>query len=889
MPASSSATPGSEPASPGRHSARAASYPTAASSFPAPSAPRPETPASPSPMAACDPAQGGSYPTAASSLSGVSASYPGTSASYSPTAACDPASAASFSPTAAPDLTSAASYPKAAFSNPASPASYSPMGAPHSPTAGFDPTSSASYPTAASSDPAAASSFPASPVSYPVSADSRPWTAASGPAMDAFDPAAAPHPPAASGPATDASDPAVDPYRSATASDPAEGASDPAAAPRPAPAAFDPVMADAFFDVPAPAPDAPAISRTESRPDLLLTWSGGVVREVSVPPLAEPVHHGSLADIPFVNAAEAPDEPVIARRTGGGQWDQVRADQFAREVLDVAKGLIAQGLQPGDRVAVMARTTYEWTLLDFAAWAAGLVTVPIYPTSAPALARWLLEDSGAVALAVETSDLAAVLGPELRRLPELRHVWMFDQGHMDRLVEAGRGLADTEVEVRRAMLGPDTLATLVYTSGTTGNPKGCAISHGNFFAEVDNAVELLHPVFRANAKQKEKDRASTLLFLPMSHVFGRMVAIACVRGRVLLGHAPSMKPHHLLADLASFRPTFLLAIPYMLEKIYNSARAKSEAVGRAAFFDRVAETAVQYGEALDDRRNGRGSGPGTSLRAARAMYDPLVFRKMRNALGGRVRHVVCGGSPLGRRLAAFYEGAGIEIFEGYGLTETSGAATLSPPSRRSLGSVGRPMPGTGVRIAPDGEVLLRGPHVFRGYWDPGAGGVVPATEEGWLATGDLGRLNGDGHLTITGRKKEILITTGGKNVAPAPLENRLRSHPLISQAMVLGDARPYITALLTLDLDGMTHWRDMNGKHRSVPELIVDDHDLYAELQRAVDAANATVSRPESVRRFLVLPADFTEEEGHLTASMKLRRDRIMRDYAREVETLYAA
>ncbi|MDT0402530.1 MULTISPECIES: AMP-dependent synthetase/ligase [Streptomyces] len=610
----------------------------------------------------------------------------------------------------------------------------------------------------------------------------------------------------------------------------------------------------------------------------------GVVREASVPPFARPVRHGSLADLPFENANTAPDAVVLSRKTADGSWQDVTAAEFAAEVLAVAKGLVSEGLMPGDRIAVMARTLYEWTVLDFAAWAAGLVTVPIYPTSSVFQARWILHDSGAVALITETTGQAAALGPELPHLPDLRRVWVVEKGHVDALADAGAHLADQEVEVRRGVLGPDTLATLVYTSGTTGRPKGCALSHGNFFAEVDNAIELLYPVF----KTRTSEDASVLLFLPMSHVFGRMVAVACVRARVRLGHAPSLAPADLLPDLASFRPTCLLTIPYMLEKVFNTARAKAEAGGRLSAFDRAESVARRYGEALEGRQTGSGSGPSRSLKTARAFYDPLVYRKIRNAMGGRVRYAICGGSPLGRRLAAFYAGAGIEIFEGYGLTETTGASTVTPPLKPRLGTVGWPLPGTRIRIAADGEILVGGEHVLRGYWDPQAGGVVPAAPDGWLPTGDIGALDDEGYLTITGRKKELIITAGGKSVAPAPLENWLRSHPLISQVMVIGDHRPFVSALITLDPDGITHWRRMNGKHPVPPELIADDPELLAILQRAIDEANKMLSRPESIRRFTVLAADFTEEAGHLTPSMKLRREEILRDFADAVEGLYA-
>ncbi|MFS0692352.1 AMP-dependent synthetase/ligase [Streptomyces nitrosporeus] len=629
---------------------------------------------------------------------------------------------------------------------------------------------------------------------------------------------------------------------------------------------------------PAAAPSAPVLVEPAK-----VRAADGTVREVSVPPFAPAVRRGSLAEIPFDNAREAPAEAVLSRKQPGGGWQDVTAAAFADEVRAVAKGLIAEGLQAGDRIAIMSRTTYEWTLLDFAAWAAGLVTVPVYPTSSAFQTRWILQDSGAVACAVETKEQGRLVSQERRELSGLLHLWQFDTGALGRLKTAGEDVPDAVVAARRATLEPDSPATLVYTSGTTGRPKGCVLSHGNFFAEVDNAIELLHPVF----KSVSREPASTLLFLPLSHVFGRMVAIGCLRARVRLGHAPSIRTEDLLEDLAGFKPTFLLAIPYVLEKVYNTGRATAENMGRASSFDRAARIAQRYGEAVEAAQHGTGPGPGLGLRAARALYDPLVYRRIRAALGGHVRYAICGGSPLGHRLAAFYAGAGIQIFEGYGLTETTAAATVTPPLRPRLGTVGWPLPGTAVRIADDGEVLLGGGQVFRGYWDSARGEAVSGPDGGWFATGDLGTLDEDGYLTITGRKKDILITSGGKNVTPAPLEDWLRAHPLVGQCMVVGDGKPFVSALITLEPDGIAHWRRMRKKQDLPLRELAEDEELRETLQRAVDEANRLVSRAESIRKFTVLTRDFTEESGHLTPSLKLKRDAITRDFAAEIEALY--
>ncbi|WP_312867027.1 AMP-dependent synthetase/ligase [Streptomyces zagrosensis] len=614
------------------------------------------------------------------------------------------------------------------------------------------------------------------------------------------------------------------------------------------------------------------------------TVVAGVVREAAVPAFVPEVTHGSLGDIPFDNAAQAPTETVLSRKQPDGSWRDVTTTEFASAVLATAKGLIAHGLRPGDRLAIMSRTTYEWTLLDFAAWAAGLVTVPLYPTSSALQARWILHDSGATACAVEGVEQARLISGERSQLPGLAHLWQLDAGAIGQLSASGRDVPDEAVARRRSERGPTDIATLIYTSGTTGRPKGCVLTHANFFAEVDNGIELLHPVFRAASTEP----AATLLFLPLAHVFGRMIAVGCMRARVRLGHAPSIQTEDLLADLASFQPTFLLAIPYVMEKVYNTGRATAETMGRATSFDRAARIAQRYGEAVEAAEHGTGPGPGLGLKAARALYDVLVYRRIRAALGGKVRYVICGGSPLGHRLAAFYAGAGVAVFEGYGLTETTAAATVTPPLGPRLGTVGWPLPGGAVRIADDGEVLLRGGQVFAGYWDGERGTITPArTADAWFATGDIGALDAAGYLTITGRKKELIVTSGGKNVAPAPLEDRLRAHPLVGQCMVIGDNRSYITALITLEPDGLAHWRRMHKKQDVPRQELCRDAALLAELGRAVEDTNKLVSRPESIRRFRVLPVDFTEESGHLTPSLKLRRAAVAKDFAADIEELY--
>ncbi|WP_059007445.1 AMP-dependent synthetase/ligase, partial [Streptomyces specialis] len=507
---------------------------------------------------------------------------------------------------------------------------------------------------------------------------------------------------------------------------------------------------------------------TRVRPEVIR--ENGVVREVRVPPLVAPPTSGSIADIPFTNAAEAPGS-VAVRRKVGDRYVPVTAAAFAREVTDVAKGLIAAGLVPGGRVAVMARTCYEWAVLDFAIWAAGGQTVPIYATSSAEQIEWILRDSGTAFIVVENADHAATAETAIaevsRDLPQPR-LWRIDDGALAQLTALGRDVADAEVTERRTALSPDTIATLVYTSGTTGRPKGCVLTHANLHAEAANVVELLQPVFEAVTKQT----ASTLLFLPLAHILGRTIQIACLAGRIEIGHCPSIKPDELRPELALFKPTFLVGVPYLFEKIHDTGRAMAEKIGRGSSFERADRIAVKYGEAALNKYLGKGPGPSLGLSLARGLYDLLVYRRIRAALGGRVRYAISGGSPLDTRLNLFFFGCGIVIYEGYGLTETTAAVTLIPPLDPRPGTVGQPLPGASIRIGDDGEVLIKGGTVFTSYWNNPTATKEALDADQWFATGDLGTLDDDGYLKITGRKKDIIITNGGKNVSPAVLEDR---------------------------------------------------------------------------------------------------------------------
>ncbi|MBT2386869.1 long-chain fatty acid--CoA ligase [Streptomyces sp. ISL-11] len=598
------------------------------------------------------------------------------------------------------------------------------------------------------------------------------------------------------------------------------------------------------------------------------------MREFSLPALYEVPADGNLTDLIRRNAAQRPDVAVIGRKVDG-RWEDVTAVAFLAEVRAAAKGLMASGVRPGDRVGLMSRTRYEWTLLDFAIWSAGGVTVPVYETSSPEQIQWILGDSGAVACVVESETHESAVESVRDRLPDLRHVWRIEGDAVERLCEAGTGLTDEEVDERSALANADSPATIVYTSGTTGRPKGCVLSHRAFFVECGNAVERLKPLFNTGD-------SSVLLFLPTAHVFGRLVEISAVLAPIKLGCVPDIR--NLTEELASFRPTLILGVPRVFEKVYNSARAKAQADGKGKIFDRAADAAIAYSRASDTS-----AGPSLGLRIKHAIFDKLVYGKLRAVLGGRATHAISGGAPLGERLGHFYRGIGFTVLEGYGLTESCAATAFNPWDRQKIGTVGQPLPGSVVRIADDGEVLLHGEHLFQGYWN-NEQATRDALSDGWFHTGDLGTLDEDGYLTITGRKKEIIVTAGGKNVAPAVIEDRIRAHALIAECMVVGDARPFVGALITLDEDFLPRWLSEHGKPAGTkPAELANDPELLAEVQKAVDDGNAAVSKAESVRKFRILPAQFTEDSGHVTPSLKLKRNVVAKDFADEIEAIYRA
>jgi long-chain acyl-CoA synthetase len=606
------------------------------------------------------------------------------------------------------------------------------------------------------------------------------------------------------------------------------------------------------------------------------------VREYTSPPLVSIADDATLTDILATHAPKTPDAVLFRRRPATtlldepakSLWTPVTAVEFRSQVETLAAGFLAAGLRPGQRVGLLSRTRYEWTLTDYALWHAGLVTVPIYETSAAEQVAWILGDSQAAGVVVETGDHASTVGTIRDQVPELRNVWVIDHGGLDELAIAGEEADPETLAAARRMTNAASLASIIYTSGTTGRPKGCALTHRNLLFGASSAVASLPALF--------VDNTTALLFLPLAHVFAREIQVATMLAGVPVGHCPNTRGLH--DDLAAFKPTLLLAVPYVFEKLYAIAQQRASDDGHGKLFASATATAIRASEAL---QNGRVP---LSLKLKRAAFDLLVFRKLRAALGGEVAWVISGGAPLGQRLGHFFRGAGIPVLEGYGLTESTGGAAINRPDAVKIGTVGRPLAGMAVRLADDGELLLGGDHIFARYWGDPEATAAAIDDEGFLHTGDLGELDSDGFVSVTGRKKEILVTAGGKNVSPAQFEDRLRGHALIAQSMVVGDRQPYVACLITIDEEALATWKTKVGKDPALGlAQLRDDPDLIAEIQAAVDEANQVVSRAESIRAFRILDRDFTEAGGELTPTLKLRRDVVLQQFAAEVDALYLA
>ncbi|MEW1807971.1 long-chain fatty acid--CoA ligase [Arthrobacter sp. SLBN-53] len=599
------------------------------------------------------------------------------------------------------------------------------------------------------------------------------------------------------------------------------------------------------------------------------------MREFSVPPLVVVPPETNITDLVLRQAAKPSDPALFSRLDSAGSWRNVPATEFLADVKALAKGLIASGVGAGDRVGIMSRTRYEWSLVDFSIWFAGAVSVPIYETSSPSQVAWNLGDSGAVAAFAESAHHENVIRQAVTAegLAAVQHVWQLEGQGLDSLREAGRHVSDAELESRRSAAGLHDVATIIYTSGTTGRPKGCELTHGNFVELSDNALAIIGEIVHEKAK--------TIMFLPLAHVFARFISVLAMAAGTTVAHTPDIK--NLLGDLQSYEPTFILAVPRVFEKVYNSALTKAEDGGKGAIFHRAAETAIAFSRARQEGRVGLG------LKLRHALFDRLVYGKLRAAMGGQVAHAVSGGGPLGERLGHFFQGIGMQVLEGYGLTETTAPITVNTPQRIKIGSVGKPLPGNAVKIADDGEILAKGVCVMRGYY--GRDDLTAeAFTDGWFHTGDIGQLDEEGFLRITGRKKEIIVTAGGKNVIPALLEDQIRADALVSQVLVVGDNRPFIGALVTLDQEALPGWLQRHGLPTDTTlEQAAQNPVVKAAVQDLITAANTSVSQAEAIKSFRIVPADFTEASGHLTPSMKVKRAQVMKDFETVIEEMYSA
>ncbi|WP_306316513.1 MULTISPECIES: long-chain fatty acid--CoA ligase [unclassified Streptomyces] len=607
------------------------------------------------------------------------------------------------------------------------------------------------------------------------------------------------------------------------------------------------------------------------------------MRQLAVPRLAPPLAQGGLADSVFGAALEDPHRTRFTLTRDGRPWQEVSTERFRDEVLAVARGFLASGVGGGDRVIVMSRTRYEWTLVAYALWTVGAELVPVYPTSSAEQVRWILYDTDAVGVVVENEHNAMTVAAAYGARTDLTRLWELDSGGVDQLVEAGAAVHPDDVHAARAAVQPRDTAVICYTSGTTGRPKGCVITHSNLASEADNLVAGWSSLLAPPGEQP-----SLLAFLPLAHCYGLMVVVSSVRAGVNIAHQPDVSPSALLPALAAFRPTFLYAVPYIFERIFAKARINAQDGGHTALFERAVRTAIRYAGSVQRHAAGEGAGPGPRMRLKHKVYDRLVYAKVRAVLGGRVRNAVSGGSPLSRDLGLFLQGCGITVYDGYGLTETTAAVTAQPVGAVRHGTVGKPLPGNAVHIADDGEIWVAGDVVFAGYLNNRKANEA-ALRDGWFATGDLGHLDADGYVVITGRKKDIIITSGGKSVSPQTLEEELRAHPLISGCVVIGDNRPYVTALITLDPEALVSWQALKGRAPRPVEESLADEELHGHIQRAVSRANSRVSRAESIRAFRILPGEFGAAHGLLTPSLKVRRAAVMEAYAQEVEELYAA